>query len=316
MWKFLSDTRWVQLAVLIGALSAMLTFAQSTREPSPSLRVDVDLVLVNVTVTDASNNTVSGLSQEDFQVWEDKIEQKIDYFSSENVPVSVGIIFDISGSMADKLSVARAAATTFMRLGDTDDEYFLVQFSDSPRLIQDFTTDISKLRNRLLHTQAKGQTAMYDALYLGLAKVKRGSNSRKALLVITDGEDNQSRYRFSDLKEFAKENDVLIYGVGLLHDSTLPMSDIGGRGVLAGLAHLTGGAAYFPEYLESLPSICARIGMDLKNQYVLGYRPLNVAKDGKWRKIKVKINRPKGTPQLNVRAKSGYYASTTANVMK
>jgi Ca-activated chloride channel family protein len=294
----------------------MLTFAQSTREPSPSLRVDVDLVLVNVTVTDASNNTVSGLSQEDFQVWEDKIEQKIDYFSSENVPVSVGIIFDISGSMADKLSVARAAATTFMRLGDTDDEYFLVQFNDSPRLIQDFTSDISKLRNRLLHTQAKGQTALYDALYLGLAKVKRGSNSRKALLVITDGEDNQSRYRFSDLKEFAKENDVLIYGVGLLHDSTLPMSDIGGRGVLAGLAHLTGGAAYFPEYLESLPSICARIGMDLKNQYVLGYRPLNVAKDGKWRKIKVKINRPKGTPQLNVRAKSGYYASTTANVMK
>src|SRR5262245_49476022 len=195
-----------RFALTIGLLCTMFAFGQNssnntsppgskTQNPS-SLRVDVDLVLLNVSVTDSANRQVTGLNKEHFQVWEDKIEQDIEYFSAEDVALSTGIIFDISGSMANKLSAARNAATTFLRMGAGDDEYFLINFSNSPQLVQDFTTDITKLQNRLVLTQAKGNTSLYDALYLGMEQVSHGNNSRKALVLITDGEDNHSRYSF------------------------------------------------------------------------------------------------------------------------
>src|SRR5262245_56417 len=199
-----------RIAPLVGLLCAMLSFGQSQNEnatpgssrsqASSTLSIDVDLVLLNTTVTDPVNRHVTGLSKEYFRVWEDKIEQDIQYFSAEDLPLSVGIIFDISGSMDDKLKPARAAASTFLRMGTQGDEYFLVEFSDAPRLVADFTTDISKLQNSLLLTRAKGMTSLYDALYIGLERVSRGSNSRKAILLITDGEDNHSRYSFRDVK--------------------------------------------------------------------------------------------------------------------
>jgi Ca-activated chloride channel homolog len=313
-------------APLVGLLCAMLAFGQNGMENSPpgssktqappTLSVDVDLVLLNATVTDTQNRHVTGLAKENFQVWEDKIEQEIQYFSAEDIPLSVGIIFDISGSMKDKLTAARAAASTFLRMGDRDDEYFLVEFSNSPRLAENFTTDVSKLQSRLLFTRANGLTSLWDALYLGLAQVGRGSNARKALLLITDGEDNHSRYSFSDVREFAREHDVQIYSIGIVDDGNPQGSGYRGRAVLEDLANLTGGRAFFPPSVYDLESICAQIGVDLKNQYVLGYRSLNHSNDGKWRKIQVKINRFQGMPRLSVRAKSGYYASALAKVIK
>jgi len=282
----------------------------------PAIRVDVDLVLVHATVTDSANKYVTNLGLDDFRVWEDKIEQQVLYFSTENVPLSVGVIFDVSGSMQNKLRAARAAASTFLRMGDRDDEYFLLEFGDSPRLVQDFTTDIAKLQSRLLFTQAKGHTSLYDALYMGLEKVSHGSNVRRALLLITDGEDNHSRYAFSDVEQFAREHDVMVYSIDIVQGGELQLSELNGQRLLESLADLTGGTAFFPDSLSALPDICERIGADLKSQYVLGYRPLNTANDGKWRKVQVKINRPKGMATLHVRARSGYYAPAIANVMK
>ena len=282
----------------------------------PAIRVDVDLVLVHATVTDSTNKYVTNLGLDDFRVWEDKIEQQVLYFSTENVPLSVGVIFDVSGSMQNKLRAARAAASTFLRMGDRDDEYFLLEFGDSPRLVQDFTTDIAKLQSRLLFTQAKGHTSLYDALYMGLEKVSHGSNVRRALLLITDGEDNHSRYAFSDVEQFAREHDVMVYSIDIVQGGELQLSELNGQRLLESLADLTGGTAFFPDSLSALPDICERIGADLKSQYVLGYRPLNTANDGKWRKVQVKINRPKGMATLHVRARSGYYAPAIANVMK
>lgn len=309
MWK-------VSLFVVL--LCGMLALGQTTKDKStsPALSVDVDLVLINATVTDSGNRPVSGLTQQDFQVWEDKIQQEIQYFSTENVPLSVAIIFDMSGSMANKLDAARAAANTFVRMGDREDEYVLIGFSDSPSLVQDFTSDITKLQNFLLSTRAKGNTALYDALYLGLDKVSKGNNSRKAVLLITDGEDNHSHYSFSNVREFASEHDASIYAIGILDEGTMRIANLRGRQLLQDLANLTGGAAFFPPSVDSLESICAQIGLHLKNQYVLGYRSLNLSKDGKWRKVRVKVNRPAGKPALNVRTKSGYFAPTIAKAMK
>jgi Ca-activated chloride channel family protein len=152
-------------------------------------------------------------------------------------------------------------------------------------------------------------------MYLGLEKVTHGSNSKKALLLITDGEDNHSRYSYSDVREFAKEHDVLIYAIGIVEPEGSQVSGYGGRALLENLANLTGGMAFFPDSVNALESICAQVGVDLKNQYVLGYRSTNQTGDGKWRKVTVKINRPKGMARLAVRAKSGYYAPKIARVM-
>src|SRR5215471_19213638 len=186
----------VKVGLLIGLLCTLMTFGQTTQDNSPSgknnsnsaLKVDIDLVLVTATVTDSSHRYISGLTPEHFQVYEDKIKQDVQYFSQEDVPLSVGIIFDSSGSMENKMMAARAAAATFLRMGNREDEYFLIEFNDSPQVLQDFTTDVTRLQNRLLATRARGSTALYDALYLGMEKVSRGSNPRKALLLITDGE--------------------------------------------------------------------------------------------------------------------------------
>jgi Ca-activated chloride channel family protein len=281
------------------------------KQPTQTLKVDVDLVLVSATVTDSLNRYVSGLEAGHFQVWEDKIEQKVEYFSAEDVPISIGVIFDVSGSMKDKIATARQAAATFLKTGNPEDEYFLVEFANRPEVASDFTTDVTKLQNKLIMTPAKGMTAMYDSVYLGLEKLKEGTNPKKALLLITDGEDNRSRYTFQNVKEFVKEQDVQIYGIGIVDDFN---SQLGagrtGRALIEELSELTGGQAMFPDSVYELEDICTKIAVELKNQYVLGYHSTNGAKDGKWRKLRVKVNPPKGIQRLNVRAKQGYYAPT------
>jgi len=313
IWAFIAVA-----SVLVALPALMVARAGQTQKPqansankeqTQTLKVDVDLTLVNATVTDPLNRYVSGLEQEHFQIWEDKFEQKIEYFSSEDVAMSLGMIFDVSGSMKDKISTARDAAVTFLKTGNPDDEYFLVEFANRPEVASDFTTDISKLQSKIIFTPAKGMTAMYDAVYVGLEKLKGGSNPKKALLLITDGEDNRSRYTFQNVKEFVKEQDVQIYAIGITDDWNSQLSaGRTGRAMLEELADLTGGRAFFPDSVYELEDICTKIAIELKNQYVIGYHSTNQAKDGKWRKLRLKVNPPKGIQHLNVKSKSGYYA--------
>ena len=305
-WSWMR-TRSLVIALLLFSACSVVILAQES-STNQTLKLDVDVVLVNATVSDAQGRMVTGLGPEHFQLWEDKIEQKIEYFSSEDTPLSIGLIFDATGSMSDKISTARDAANTFLKTGNPEDDYFLVTFSERAQLAQDFTTDISQIQNRLMFTPAKGPTPLFDAVYLGLDKMKSASNKRKALLLITDGEDNHSRYSFADIKEFAKEGDVQIFAIGIVS----PFSELNrgrtGRAIIEDLVQVTGGRAFFPDSVYELEDICTKIAIEVKNQYVIGYRSSNGNRDGKYRHIRMKVNPPKGMAQLFVRAKEGYYA--------
>jgi len=293
--------------------TALAQQPESRMDPhSKTLKIDVDLVLVNATVSDPLGRMVSGLQKDNFQLWEDKVEQKIEYFSSEDTPLSIGLIFDATGSMSDKISTARDAAATFLKMGNPEDEFFLVTFSQQPRLAEDFTTDVSRLQQRLLFTPAKGLTPLFDAVYLGLDKMKSATNKRRALLLITDGEDNHSRYSFADIKEFAKERDVQIFAIGIVDAFGALAQGKSGRAIIEDLVQITGGRAFFPDSIYELEDICSKIAVELKNEYVLGYHSTNEAKDGKWRKIRLKTNAAKGLPALSIRGKR-YYAETLSS---
>jgi Ca-activated chloride channel homolog len=275
------------------------------------IKVSLDVVLVPVTVTDDKNRPVEGLQAESFQIWEDKVQQKIEYFSSEDTPVSVGLVFDSSGSMRQTLNTARNAATTFLKTGNPSDEYFMVEFSDAPRMTRNFSNDINALQNHLAFSEAHGYTAFLDAVYLALQNVRLGSHPRRALLMITDGEDNHSRYTLDDIKDALKESDVQLYAVGTGFGHSFKRRDVG-RELLVQLAELTGGRAVFPNSVEELEEACAQISLELKNQYVLGYVPSNTAADGRWHRLRVRVTPPGGVPHLNVRARSGYFATPAA----
>jgi Ca-activated chloride channel family protein len=299
----------ITVFVLLSA-ATVPTYASPSNDRDQTINVDVDLVLVNAAISDSKGRMVTGLQQENFRIWEDKVEQKVEYFSSEDTPMSIGLIFDATGSMADKISTARDAATSFLSVGNPDDEYFLVTFSQRATLVEPFTTDISRLQNHMLFTPAKGLTPLFDAVYLGLETMKRAKNKRKALLLITDGEDNHSRYSFADIKEFVKEQDVEIFVIGIVNPSGELAPGQSGRATIEDLAQISDGEAFFPESVDQLEDICNKIGLELRNQYLLGYRSTNTAKDGRWRKVRLKINPPKGISSLSVHAKNGYYAES------
>ena len=301
-----------KLMIAVTLLLCAIGYAQSTQRsvPHQSIKVALDVVLVPVTVTDSQNRPIEGLRAENFHVWEDKIEQKVRYFSSEDTPVSVGLVFDTSGSMSYKFDAARSAARHFLKTGNPDDEYFLLEFNDRPRIAQNFTTDVGRLQRDLDSGGAKGWTAFLDAVYLALENVRLGNHPRKALLMITDGLDNHSRYTLDDVKEMLKESDVQLYAIGIGYAPYLNPRG-GGRVLLQELAESTGGRAVFPSSINELEEICAQISLELKSQYVLGYVPSNTTADGKWRKLRVKVNPPNGMPHLNVRARAGYYATQT-----
>lgn len=262
--------------------------------PIQNLKVDVDLVLVNASVTDAEGRYVVGLEKKSFHVWEDKIEQQVEYFSTEEAALSVGIILDASGSMQASLPYAHQAALTFLKTSNAADEYFLVEFSNKPRVDVDLTKDISKIQERIMFMPAKGTTALYDAVYLGMEKLRKASYPKRALIVITDGGENHSRYTFSNLRDFVREQNVQIFSIGAW-------------GPINNIAELTGGYAFNGAGLDD---ICEKIAIELKNEYVIGYRSANQAKDGRWRKVQLKVDTPPGLSKLNVRAKTGYYAAT------
>jgi Ca-activated chloride channel homolog len=281
---------------------------QAPTNSTASVKVDVDLVLVNATVTDVSNRFVIGLDREHFKIYEDKIEQKISHFSTEDMPSSIGILFDVSSSMGDKISRAKDAAVAFLKTTNPEDEFFLLTFADRPKVEEEFTSDVSEIQNRMAFARAKGSTTLYDAVYLGLEKMRHGHNPKKAILLITDGEDTRSRYSLVDVRNAVKESDTQIYAIGIVGSYSDFSQGRTGRGVLEEMTEITGGKAYFPNSVYELEDICVKIAIELKNQYVLGYSSSNPAKDGSWRKIKLKLNPPKGLPALSVRAKAGYYA--------
>jgi Ca-activated chloride channel family protein len=291
--------------VIIALFLCVLLCASSvSKAQDQTLKVDVNLVLVNATVSDLQGRLVAGLGPSNFHLTEDGVEQKLEHFSVEDLPLSVGLIFDTTGSMADKLSAARNAATAFLKTSNPRDEYFLIKFSDEPRLVEDFTTDLSRLQKRIFSTSAQGLTPLFDAVQMGLEKIKSAKNTKKALLVITDGEDNHSQYTFSDIREFTRHQDVQIYAIGLINSAT-------GQMTIRDLVETTGGRAFFPNSVTQLQDICTRIAIELKNQYLLGYRSTDQRKDGKWREIHLEVDPPKGLPPLKVRAKTGYYAATS-----
>ena len=278
-----------------------------------SLKVDVELVLVPVTVTDGESRYISGLEPGNFQLWEDNVEQEILHVSTEDVPISVGIILDVSGSMKDKLGVARSAATTFLRtVMNRDDEFFFLDFADRPRVAVDFTTEIPRISEDLLGVSPKGRTALYDAVYVGLDKLRDAAHAKKVLLLITDGEDNRSRYTFSNIREYVKEQDVQIYAIGIVDPWSSQLAADGvGRDLIEKLTELTGGQSFFPDSVHELEDIGFKIGVEIKSQYVIAYRSTNSRADGKWRKLRVRAH-AKATGNLHVHARSGYYASSNA----
>jgi Ca-activated chloride channel family protein len=285
--------------------------ADKPKRSERTIRVDVDLVLVNVTVTDPFNRLVTGLEQENFRVLEDNVEQEIVHFSSEDVPISIGVIFDMSGSMSNKVDKARLAAVQFFKTANPQDEFFLVSFNDRAELISSFTSSVEELQNRLMYTAARGRTALLDAIYLGLSQMRGARNAKRALLIISDGGDNHSRFNENDIKNFVKESDVQLYAVGIydpLGSRSRTSEELNGPTLLSEMTEMTGGRAFPVENLNDLPDTAAKISMELRNQYVLGYKPSNHQRDAKWRKVKVKLRPPKGLPPLNVYAKTGYYA--------
>jgi len=274
-----------------------------------AIRTETDLTLVGATVTDPMGRLVTGLEQENFRVFEDGVEQEILRFSSEDVPVSIGVIFDMSGSMADKIDKSKQAAVQFFRTANPQDEFFLVDFNDRAELVSQFTASVDDLQNRLMYTGAHGLTALYDGVYLGLSQMRGAHNTKKALLILSDGGDNHSRYSETEIRKVVREADVQIYAIGLFEPDGGPTpEERQGPGLLADLTAMTGGRTFAVQNLNQLPDVASKISMELRNQYVLGYRPSHQEHDGKWRKIKVKLRPPKGLPPLNVSAKTGYFA--------
>ncbi len=269
------------------------------------------MTLVNLTVTDPLDRLVTGLEREHFRVYEDGIEQEVVTLSSEDVPVSIGLVFDMSGSMSDKVEKAREAAVQFMRTANPQDQFFLVSFNDRAELTSGFTSSVDELQNRMMFTASRGRTALLDAIYLGLSQMRGAHNGKRALLIISDGGDNHSRYNESDVKNYLKEADCQLYAIGIFDPigirSRTP-EELEGPSLLSEMTEMTGGRVFPVGNLGELPDIAAKIGMELRNQYVLGYKSSNARHNGAWRKIKVKLRPPKGLPPLNVYAKTGYYA--------
>jgi Ca-activated chloride channel homolog len=277
------------------------------------IQVDVNMVVVNITVTDPYDRIVTGLDQANFSVFDEKVSQKIEAFSTEDAPISVGLIFDSSGSMSDKIQKSREAALQFFKTSNPQDEFMLINFSERPNLISAFTSKFENLQDHLIVVKAGGKTALLDAIYLGLSEMKKATTNRKALLVISDGGDNHSRYTERDLKKAVKESDVELYSVGIfepLASRARTPEEAGGPGLLADLAEMSGGRMFSVEDPNELPDIMEKISIELRNQYVIGYKPSNLVRDGRWRRIKVKLLPPRGLPPLQVYARTGYYAPT------
>lgn len=279
--------------------------------PPADLRVDVPLVLIPVHVTNALGASVTDLTRENFHILEDGVEQKIASFALEDAPISIGFVFDDSGSMYHKVRKAAEAASAFFQISNPEDEFFLIEFNDRAKLAIPFTMDCGVIYKRIARARPMGKTSLLDAVHLALLQMKNAKNSRKAILILSDGGDNRSRYTEGEIKRAVREADVQIYAMGVFDLSgsrKLTPEELNGPRLLSDLAEQTGGREFTVRNLDDLPGVCARIGNELRNRYVLGYLPANTQRDGKYRRIKVTLSTPVGTPSLNVYNRQGYYA--------
>jgi len=302
--------------VLLAAVSVASSPAQDGRDYN--LSVNVELVQLPVSVLDKHGFPVQGLKQEHFSVYEDKVLQDISLFRQEDVPLSVGLVVDTSGSMTNKLGTLNTAATTFVKESNPEDETAVVSFGDDAILDQDFTKNTRELDRSLSEITPNGNTSLYDAVFLAAKHIKEnGYHEKKVLLIISDGEDNHSKYKLNQVLQTIRESKIIVYSIGLLsadssNSSSYSFADEG-RKALKQLAEVTGGAAYFPANTCEVEHVCQRIARELRNQYTIGYKPSNDKLDGSWRKTIVKVNPPKTVPKVKIRTKQGYYAPVARN---
>lgn len=274
--------------------------------PKATIRVDSNLVLVPVTVLDPLTRMVTGLEAENFQVFENGVQQKITSFGSEDSPLSIGIVLDTSGSMGRNLAVSRQAVVEFFKSANPEDEAFLVEFNDRPQLVLPFTHNLGRIEEEIMTARSKGQTALLDGVTLAVAEMKKATHPRKALILLSDGGDNHSRYTEMEVRNRVRESDVQIYAMGIFTGG----GDINDDPVLLSrLAELTGGR-HFEVSLGDLVDVAAKIGIELRNTYLLGYSPLNANRDGKYRSIVVKVVPPRGMPKLSASWRRGYFEPT------
>lgn len=273
------------------------------------IRSSVNLVMVPVSITDDRNRPVVGLDRQNFQLFENKKPQEIKNISSEDAPVSIGILVDTSGSMGNKIERAREAVIQFCEAANPQDEFFVITFADTPQLAIDFTTGADNVANDLLAIRPKGQTSLLDAVYMGVRKMRSARYSRKALVIVSDGGDNHSRYTEHDVKSAVRESDVTIYAVGTYDRQVPTREEQLGPELLTDIASATGGQSFFVPSASELPALTRQIGNRLRHQYVLAYQPQLASNDGKWHKISVKLRLPKKFSFLHVDARPGYYAA-------
>ena len=274
------------------------------------ISVNVNEVLVPVLITDPLDRPVTGLDAHQFQIFEDKVAQQITSFTVDEAPVSIGILFDLSSSMSDKISRSREALQQFMRTANPQDEFFLIEFADEPYLVTGFTSDVEEMQDRIALAHPQGRTSLLDAIYLGLAEMRQARYRRKALLIISDGGDNHSRYTEHEVRNAVRESNVQLFAIGIFSPATARFSpeEENGPALLGDLAETSGGREFNVDDVSELPDVATRIAVVLRSQYLLGYTPKNRTRDGKWRKIKVKLDAPPGLPRLTVAARAGYYA--------
>jgi VWFA-related protein len=277
------------------------------------IRVDTTLVVIPVTVTDAMNRFVLGLDKQDFRVLEDGKEQAVKQFAGEDAPLSVGLLVDTSGSMGWKIDISRAAVAQFLKTMNAQDEAFLIEFNDRASVAVPFTKTTSEIQSSLASVEPQGLTALLDAVHMGIREMKSARNPRKALLIISDGGDNNSRYTAAEIKTLVREADVQIYAMGVFEPFDylgLSTAELSGPRLLSEISQQTGGRVFSASKADDLPSVATRIGIELRNQYVLAYYPANQERNGKYHKVEVKLEQPKGLPPLKARWRLGYYAPT------
>ena len=273
-----------------------------------TIRVETNLVLVPMTVTDSQNRLVTGLERENFYVYDNDKPQTIRSFSTDDAPVTIGIIFDLSGSMTSKYARARKALSEFMRTSNPQDEFFVIAFNDRPAVVVDYTNNVDDIDARMVMLKPTARTALIDATYMGINKLKDAKYDRKALLIISDGGDNRSRYSEGELRRAVRESDVQIYSIGIFDQYAPTVEEKEGPALLTDICEMTGGRLFRVTDVNELGDIAPRISAELRNEYVVGYKPTEMRKDGQWRKLKVKLNPPPGLPPLNVHNRTGYYA--------
>jgi Ca-activated chloride channel homolog len=312
-----SAFRW-----LLFSLSVSVLYSQALIEPRhhanakapsppPDIRVDTTLVLIPVSVTDRLNHPVTQLAKNNFRVFEGPVEHEVLHLTIEDSPMAVAIVFDTSGSMQRKLPAAREALAAFLKTANPEDEFALVEFGDKARLTCHLTGEPGDISERLTFAEAKGQTALLDAVGIGIAELKKSSKPRKAMVVVSDGGDNRSRYTEREIRGLVRESEVPIYSMGIFESGSaakLSAEELAGPALLKDLANDSGGRAFNVTSLKELSATAERIGVELHNSYVLGYAPSNLARDGKYHRVHVKLVPPEDAPELRVEWRSGYYA--------